>query len=169
MQLKLILRIIVMLSSWLLTLLDNCAWCASEVLAVYCTLAAVYWSNLVLASCWFWSFWTCARAASFSCCSCCNWPRRPWNSGLLGVGPWLCTAALTLRHCGWFCSRMLCITASRLLSVDTAPATERRDRGSNDGSPRCGASYYPSKLKAESGWLSSVSCYGSPMYSYKDE
>ena len=85
-RLKLMLRIFVILSSWLLMRLDNCALCAAEVLAVFCTLAVVRWSNPVLAACWAWRFWTCARMTSFFCHSCSNWTRRPWNCVLLEVG-----------------------------------------------------------------------------------
>ena len=54
---------------------------------MFCTLAGVLWSSPVLPACWFWSFWTCARAASFlavvvvvlhanlGILSCCGWVR----------------------------------------------------------------------------------------------
>ena len=40
MQLKLVLRILVMLFSWLLILIDNCAYRVAEVLAVFIILTA---------------------------------------------------------------------------------------------------------------------------------
>ena len=150
MQLKLVLRIFVILSSWLLMLLDNYAWYVGEVLAVVCIFAVMHWSNPMLPPYQVWNFWTCARAAFFSCCSCCNWACRLWNSALLAVGLWLWTGALPSQHSGWNCSSTLWITASELLSVDRVAATDESERGSSNTSPCCRASCHPSKWKADS-------------------
>ena len=48
---------------------------------------------------------------------------------------------------------MLGITASELLSVDGAAAADRRKGGRPGGSPCCGSSCYPTKLKVEVGPL----------------
>ena len=45
--------------------------------------------------------------------------------------------------------------------MDGAAATNGGERGSSDGSPRCGASCHPSKLKTNSGWLYGVSVISS--------
>ena len=51
MALKLVLRLLVMLFNWLLTLLDTYGCWVVVVLAVFCTLAAVRRSSLMLTAC----------------------------------------------------------------------------------------------------------------------
>ena len=144
---KLVLSSFVLLSNWLLTLLDNCTYWLAEALAVFCIFAAVHWSNPVLTACWFWSFYTCVSTASLSYCRCNIWLRMPWNSALLGISFWLHARALSLRRCGWNCNGMLWITSSVLLSMYCASAPVGEEHESTCGSPHCCSSCYPFKLK----------------------
>ena len=130
-QPKSVFKILVMLASWLLVLLDNCACCIAEVLPVLCTLVVVCNSNLMLATCWVWSLGTCARAASCSCCNCCSWACSSWNSALREVGLWLRMSTLHIWHWGWNYKGTLWITAAGLLSVDGALVACRGEHGSD--------------------------------------
>ena len=143
---KCMFRILIMLFNCLLTQLDNCACCATELLAVFCILVVVHGTNSVLPACRFGSCCTCARAACFSCCSCCSWPSRSWNLALLGVGPWLHAGAMPLHPPSWHCSGILWITTSMLHSACGASTPVGGECRRNDGSSPSGACCHPWKL-----------------------
>ena len=149
----LVLRIFVILYSWLLTLLDKCASWVQEVLAVFCTSVPVHYSNPVLAACRLRSFCTHVKVASCSCCSCCSWACRPWNYTLLRVRPLLQARAMPLRLCSRNCSGTLWITTSRALSVDAATVACRGQCGNNYCALHSGGCCHTSKCKANSGQL----------------
>ena len=90
------IRNFVMLSSYLLMVLYNCACWAVEMFAVSYKVGVVYCSNHGFNVCWLGSLWTCASAGVFWFNSCGSCTCFRGNSAIYELGPKVCAGSLPL-------------------------------------------------------------------------